>query len=452
MRKAYIAMVALILIGLFVSTYPTEAAVSPKLRIEGQLRQFSPGAQIYNNRTMIPVRLVVEDEALQGQVYWDGQLRKVAIDCKGKYIELFIGKHEARVDGQIKYLDAAPYIYQERTYIPLRFLAENLGAVVGWDRERSEVLISFNQKPRVFAYYYGRSFSEFKENARLFTDVAYRWLAANARGELSYEYRDNYDEALALARSQGLKNHASVVLMGKDPLHQLLSSSENRARLIGNLLDEVKQNTYDGVNIDFELMAASDAGNFTNFLRELKTSLGPDKDLSVAVFARTGKEKWATPYEYKKIGEIADWVVVMAYDYSYTNTAPGPIAPLGWVKEVVAYMVENIPREKILLGLPTYGYDWANGLTTTTVTAAKLQALQEKYQVTEGFDYQSMSPYYKYVDSNKKSHQIWLENELSLNEKWNVAINNQLGGISFWRIGNGFDDLYQILLKSQGGK
>ncbi|MEN6325973.1 MAG: glycosyl hydrolase family 18 protein [Syntrophomonas sp.] len=450
MRKAYIIMFALILIGLFTSTYPAEAAVSPKLRIDGQLRQFSPGAQIYNNRTMIPVRLVVEDEALQGKVYWDGQLRKVAIDCKGKYLELFIGNHEARVDGQIKYLDAAPYVFQDRTYIPLRFLAENLGAVVGWDRERSEVLISFNQKTRVFAYYYGRSFSEFKDNSQLFTDVAYRWLAANARGELSYEYRDNYNEALDLARSQGLKNHASVVLMGKDPLHQLLSSNENRARLIGNLLDEVKQNGYDGVNIDFELMAASDGGNFTTFLRELKTSLGPDKDLSVAVFARTGKEKWATPYEYKNIGEIADWVVIMAYDYSYTNTAPGPIAPLGWVKEVVAYMVKNMPREKILLGLPTYGYDWANGLTTTTVTAAKLQALKEKYQVIEGFDYQSMSPYYNYVDSNNKSHQIWLENELSLNEKWNVAINNQLGGISFWRIGNGFDDLYKMLSRSRG--
>ncbi|MDD3269227.1 MAG: glycosyl hydrolase family 18 protein [Syntrophomonadaceae bacterium] len=452
MRKAYIIMLALLLTGLFSSTYAAEAAVSPKLRIDGGLRQFSPGAQICNNRTMIPVRLVVEDEALQGQVYWDSQLRKVAIDCKGKYIELFIGNNEARVDGEVKYLDAAPYVFQDRTYIPLRFFAENLGAIVGWDKERSEVLISFNQKTRVFAYYYSRSFSEFKENVQLFTDVAYRWLATNARGELSYEYRDSSNEALSLARSLGLKNHASVVLMGQDPLHQLLASSENRARLIGNLLDEVKQNDYDGVNIDFELMAASDAANFTTFLRELKASLGPDKDLSVAVFARTGKEKWATPYEYQKIGEIADWVVVMAYDYSYTNTAPGPIAPLGWVKEVVAYMIDNIPREKLLLGLPTYGYDWADGLKTTSVTASKLQALEQKYKVTEGFDYPSMSPYYNYVDSNGKYHQIWLENELSLNEKLNVAKSNQLGGISFWRIGNGFDDLYQLLQKDQGGQ
>lgn len=448
MHKVYIITIALILTGLFAFTYSTEAAVSPQIRIDGQLRQFSPGAQISNNRTMVPVRFVVEDEALQGQVYWDSQLRKVAIDCQGKYIELFIGNSQARVDGEVKYLDAAPYIFQDRTYIPLRFFAENLGAVVGWDKLRSEVLINFKQKPRVFAYYY-RSFEEFRENAHLFSDVLFRWLETNGRGELSFEYPDRYSEAINLARSKNLNTHASVVLMGKNPLHELLASSENRARLIGNLLDEVKKNNYDGVNIDFELMAAADAGNFTTFLRELKTSLGADKVLSVAVFARTGTEKWLSPYEYNKIGVIADWVVVMAYDYAYTSTAPGPIAPLWWVQEVAAYMIENMPREKILLGLPTYGYDWAAGVKTTTVTAAKLQALKQKYQVNEGFDQASMSPYFNYVDSNNKYHQIWLENEISLNEKWNVALNNQLGGISFWRIGNGFDDLYKLLEKNQ---
>ncbi|MDD2619423.1 MAG: glycosyl hydrolase family 18 protein [Syntrophomonadaceae bacterium] len=448
MRRVYIIVFTLVLIFLFAFTYPTETAVSPNIRIDGQLRQFTPGAHIFNNRTMIPVRFVVEDEALQGQVYWDNQLQKVAIDCKGKYVELFIGNNQARVDGEFIYLDAAPYIFQDRTYIPLRFMAESLGAVVGWDQSLSEVLISFNQKPRVCAYYY-RSFNEFQENAPLFTDVLFRWLECNSRGELSYEYKDRYDEAINLAHSKGLNTHASVVLMGKDPLHELLSSKENRSRLIGNLLDQVKNNNYNGVNIDFELMAAADAGNFTTFLRELKNALGVDKDLSVAVFARTGKEKWASPYEYKKIGEIADWVVVMAYDYSYTNSAAGPIAPLWWVKEVTAYMIQNIPREKIMLGLPTYGYDWASGLKTTSITAPKLQALKEKYQVTEGFDYQSMSPYYNYVDSNNKYHQIWLENEFSLSGKWDVAISNQLGGISFWRIGNGFDDLYKLLQKNQ---
>ena len=122
--------------------------------------------------------------------------------------------------------------------------------------------------------------------------------------------------------------------MGSDVLHTLLSSKSNRTRLINGLVQEVKKSGYDGVNIDFELMAASDAGNFTAFLRELKQALGAEKELSVAVFGRTGKEKWPTPYQYDKIGQIADSVVVMAYDYHYTTSAPEPLLLCGGLKRL----------------------------------------------------------------------------------------------------------------------
>ncbi|MDD2373018.1 MAG: glycosyl hydrolase family 18 protein, partial [Syntrophomonadaceae bacterium] len=338
-----------------------------------------------------------------------------------------------------------PYIYRNRTYIPLRFLAENLGASVGWKAQEREVVIDFNHGSEVFAYYYYTRGTELQDNLHLFTDIAFRWFATNARGELFYEYQDDYDKILQTVRKQGIRTHASVVLMGKEPLHQLLSNQQSRKLLIGNLLDEVKKNGYDGVNIDFELMGYQDADRFTSFLRDLKTALGSDKTLSVAVFARTGKESWPTPYQYKEIGQIADRVVVMAYDYSYTTSKPGPVAPLWWVKEVTNYMVKNIPREKILLGMPTYGYNWSPGNKTVTVTAKKLVEIENRYTVQKFFDTVSMSPYYIYYDENGDRHEIWLENEQSLNEKWNVAVNNRLAGISFWRIGNGFNDLYRML-------
>ena len=133
-------------------------ASSPAIRIDGELRNFSLGAQIVNNRTMVPIRFVVEDEALQGEVFWDASLRKVAMNCRGKYIEMFIGSNEAWVDGEKRFLDSPPYIFESRTFIPLRFLSENLGAMVNWDAQKSEVLINFKYQPRVFAYYY-RSFA-----------------------------------------------------------------------------------------------------------------------------------------------------------------------------------------------------------------------------------------------------------------------------------------------------
>ncbi len=265
---------------------------------------------------------------------------------------------------------------------------------------------------------------------------------------MSYEYKDDYAGMLALARQQGLKTHASVVLMGKDPLHELLSQPKNRALLISNLLDEVNRNGYDGVNIDFELMGSADANLFTNFLQELKNSLG-NKTLSVAVFARTSKDRWATPYEYARIGKIADRVVVMAYDYHYATSSAGAVAPLWWVKDVVSYMCSCIPREKILLGMPTYGYNWPQGANAATVTAKKLADIMNRYQVTADFDQETMSPHYVYWDENGIKHDIWMENEQSLKAKWEQAAASNLGGVSFWRIGTGFTDLYRVLEQNQ---
>mgnify|MGYP000032092641 CR=1 FL=1 len=451
LRKNLILLLAVLLLTLGI-TGTLLAKTEPGIRINGKLYYPDPPPQIVQNRTMVPIRFIIENESLQGQVYWDGNLNKVAIDVRGKYIEFYIGANYAKVDGETKKFDTPPYIFQNRTYIPLRFLAENLGAVVAWNWLQREVIIDFNYRPEVFAYYYRSPRDELKNNLHLFTDIVFRWFETNSKGELTYEYQDDYDTILQMVRKQGIRTHASVVLMGNQPLHELLSSKANRTRLIGNLLDQVNKNHYDGVNIDFEMMDPSDASLFTSFLQELKTYLGPDKTLSVAVFARTGKETWSTPYQYQKIGEIADKVVVMAYDYSYANSQPGPIAPLWWVKDVTKYMVSNIPREKILLGMPTYGYNWSSGSKTVTVTAKGLAEIEDKYRVQKFFDQNSMSPYCIYYDEKGSRHEIWMENEQSLSEKFNVALENQLGGISFWRIGNGFDDLYQVLERAVTSK
>lgn len=443
MKRTFWIFAAMLLMFLFVPTDRSLAYESPSLKIDGQTRIFTPPCQIVNGRTMVPIRFVIEDQALQGTVSWDGVNQKVKILCRDMNFEFTIARPQVIVNGQAQSLDVAPYIYQGRTYLPLRFLAEHLGARVGWNNVKREVSISFNQRPEVFAYYY-RSFPELEQNANLISDLALRWFETNANGDLFYEYQDNYNQILQFARANGIKTHASVVFMDREGMHTLLSNPTNRQRLVDNLANQAAQNGYDGVNIDFEFLGQNDRDYFSLFLRELKARLG-NKELSVAVFACTKPVSWLAGYDYPAIGDIADRVVIMAYDYSYKTSAPGPVAPLWWVEDVVDYIQTIIPTEKLLLGMPTYGYDWANGLTTTTITAPKLQALKNQYQLSEFFDNASMSPYYTYVDSNGVAHQIWTENETSLNAKLDIALNNQLAGVSFWRIGNGCNELYRLL-------
>ncbi len=456
MKKAILVMITCLLMFIG-SAGISQADWSPGIRIDGQLREFNPPCQIVNGRTMVPLRFVIEDKALQGSVGWDSNSSEVTVACQGKTFEFKIGSPTVLINGTTYTMDVSPYTYQDRTYLPLRFLAENLGGIVTWNDALGQVNILFNKsaesKPAVFAYYYSGGFQELQENVNLFSDVALRWFETDADGDLFYEYQDNYKQVLNLLDKNGIKKHASVVFMDKAGLHTLLSSPGRRANLINQLYNEVQKSNYDGVNIDFEFIGASDSDYYTTFLRELKNKLGAGKELSVAVFARTSSDNWSTGYDYQNIGEVADRIVVMTYDYCYSTSAAGPVAPLWWVNDVVDYMLHTaqISPSKLLLGMATYGYNWGSGQTGTTVTLAKLNSLRNTYQVTEHFDTASMSPYYTYTDGNGLSHKIWLENERSLEEKWKVTINNNLGGISFWRIGNGFDDLYNLLEDNQMG-
>jgi len=94
---------------------------------------------IKNSRTMVPVRFITE--GLGASVGWEGTEKKVMINYEGKTIELWIGKTNAKVDGSQYTLDAAPEIKNSRTFVPIRFIAENFGSQVGWDGTIKEVSI-----------------------------------------------------------------------------------------------------------------------------------------------------------------------------------------------------------------------------------------------------------------------------------------------------------------------
>lgn len=93
-----------------------------------------------NNRTMLPARFVAE--SLGAKVSWDGNLRKVTITKKDTCIEIFIDNEVALVNGYQRRLDSPAFIKNDRTYTPVRFIAENLGAKVSFEEGKGRVIIT----------------------------------------------------------------------------------------------------------------------------------------------------------------------------------------------------------------------------------------------------------------------------------------------------------------------
>lgn len=212
--------------------------------------------------------------------------------------------------------------------------------------------------------------------------------------------------------------------------------------LISNLLQVMREKGYRGLDIDFEYILADDRDAFTGFVQKAAEAVRADgRWLSVALAPKTSEEQRGLLYEgkdYRALGEAADHVLLMTYEWGYTYGPPMAVAPLPQVRAVVEYAVTVIPDWKISLGIPNYGYDWPlpyeRGVTRAE-TIGNVQAVQraiEKGAVIR-FDETSQSPYYNYVEDGTE-HEVWFEDVRSLQEKFGLITEYELRGCGYWQI------------------
>ncbi len=162
-----------------------------------------------------------------------------------------------------------------------------------------------------------------------------------------------------------------------DVVEHLLATDESMDTHVKAIITLVDSGRYDGIEIDYESLAPELRDRYSMFIERLANRLHSQKKLlSVVLDAKTAdSEDWRGPgaEDWRAIGRAADSVKVMAYDFHFAGSEPGPLAPLDWLGKIVAYAQATIPLHKVIFGLPWYGYDWQNG-TAKPVTYA--QAMQ----------------------------------------------------------------------------
>ena len=117
------------------------------------------------------------------------------------------------------------------------------------------------------------------------------------------------------------------------------------------------------------------------------------------------------------------------------------------MEDVTSYALSYVPRDKVILALGTYGRDWnlTRGTKTTFYQSSLDNLLSSSYQRALGFDQVSFTPYIDYLDQNGQQHRVWYENGVSLGEKYAVAVEKKLPGVSFWRLTGAFTDFFRVL-------
>lgn len=118
-------------------------AQNVKITLNGNEVKTDVAPFIKENRTLVPIRFI--SEALEYDVKWDNENRTVTINNNNKNMVLTINNKNINVDGQSKTTDVAPALYNNRTYVPIRFISENFGINVDWDNENRTVVLENNK-------------------------------------------------------------------------------------------------------------------------------------------------------------------------------------------------------------------------------------------------------------------------------------------------------------------
>lgn len=220
---------------------------------------------------------------------------------------------------------------------------------------------------------------------------------------------------------------------------KILNDYKLREKLINNIVNLAITYNLDGINIDFEYMNMSDKEMFSRFIIELVPRLKEyGKVLSVDVTAPDGSEDWSMCYDRNKIGEIADYIIFMAYDQNgISSPKEGTTAGADWVEVNIKKFIgtqEEVPADKLILGMPFYTRLWKeeNGKITSDVISMKYMDSKIPSNIERKWD-ENLKQYYVEYMQDGTNYKMWLEEENSIKAKFELMKKYNLAGAAYWQ-------------------
>ena len=253
---------------------------------------------------------------------------------------------------------------------------------------------------------------------------------------------------ISLAQDYGVAPVMTLTPLGPDGNfnNSLITAVVNdltaRENLRNQIISQMTERGFEGLDVDFEYILASDREAFVDFVAYMKEAVGVlGYPISVALAPKTSATQTGLLYEgkdYPALGAIADYVLLMTYEWGYTYGPPMAVAPINKVREVVDYAITEIPPEKIHLGVPNYGYDWLLPFvrgTTKAETIGNVQAVQRaiEFGVPIQFNDIAQSPFYFYENENIQ-HEVWFEDVRSMDATFALIKEYGLRGAGYWNL------------------
>ena len=228
----------------------------------------------------------------------------------------------------------------------------------------------------------------------------------------------------------------------------VLTNTTSRVALENKLIATAIEYNLDGLNIDFEILESDVGDSFIQFIRELSILCRRNNlVLSVDVPPSLGTTEY---YAREELSEIADYVILMAYDEHYSGSSAGSVASIDWVEDAVITTLEEVDAEALILGIPFYTRLWqlsSDGSEVIGSAAYSMDSITSVLSdngVTAAWD-ESTGQYYAEYTSGGYLYQVWLENADSIALKLEIITAYDLAGCASWRVGYESDDIWEVI-------
>ena len=246
------------------------------------------------------------------------------------------------------------------------------------------------------------------------------------------------EEYVSLAHEKGMEVWGLLDNFSADiDTVTVLGSTASREKLEDRLITEAVNYQMDGINIDIEALKEEASESYIQFMRELSAKCRNNNlVLSVDV---------PPPYDFNAhynrvaLGEVVDYVIIMGYDEHYVGSDPGSVASVSYERDGITGTLEDVPKEKIISGIPFYTRLWKTSPSgEVSSEAIGMNAADEtlaEYGITPFWNYDTFQDYGEFTDSEGNYCQIWLENETSVEEKMKLINEYELAGVAAWKLG-----------------
>lgn len=271
------------------------------------------------------------------------------------------------------------------------------------------------------------------------------------------------DELLSLTNQVGANgDQIDLVLVqfNNEAIRKITNNTKAHENLLTSLDSILLAYPIGGVNIDIEYTGEINDQLRANFVQLIKTidehleTRFPQVQLSIDMYASASSKEML--WDIKKIGQYVDYIVVMAYDFHRrSSTQAGPVAPLFggselWDTDIHQHLrnyLKMVPKEKILLGVPFYGYEWQTdsrspqastypdtGSTASYKRVKEILEKEDELRVETNWDDTALCPYLSYVEDGE-IYMIYYENPTSISFKLEYVKQLDLAGIAIWALG-----------------